>query len=408
MLRTVSMAVAATMLSVFLGDLPAAAAPLGLARARDLVLSGHSGLKGLEEQRAASEEASRQASAYANPEVEVEAENLGEDEIAAVLTLPIPLDGRRGASMKVARQQAKIAALGLRGGYLAIEAELLRRFIVVTSAQRRLELVDSLSRVSAHGIEGMQRLVSAGAAMQIDLVRAELERDELELEHARLSRDLKAAQINLCELWGATELRYDGVGGSLRGEIDLPPLPELQASMADHPEMLILDLEESLAEMEVAQARADGRPALALSGGYLRNREADEGVLIARLSLSLPVLDRNQAAVRAKLHELAAVRHEAERLEVERAVELSRLYMEIEGTGNELATVSGGVLERAGRIHDTLMDYYSHGKIGLLDVLEARQHLLEIRMRVLDLAEEQALLAADLQELTGHEINIIE
>ena len=69
--------------------------------------------------------------------------------------------------------------------------------------------------------------------------------------------------------------------------------------------------------------------------------------------------------------------------------------------------VSGGLLPKAGEIHTDLQDFYVGGRAGILDVLEARGHLLEVRMRMLDLVEEQALLTADLVELTGYEIEII-
>jgi cobalt-zinc-cadmium efflux system outer membrane protein len=408
MLRAVPMVVAALTLLALLGDLPAAAETLDHAYARELVLNQHSGLKVLEEERLAAEEAVRQASAYPNPEVEVAAENLGTDEIEAVLTQPVLLGGKRGAAIQVARQRMELTELRLKGAYMGIEAELLRRFISVVAAQRRLELVDSLIGVSVHGVGAVQRLVDAGAGKEIDLLRAELERDELQLERARLQRDLGAAEIGLCELWGETGFKFDGVRGSLLGHLTLPTRQELEATMEEHPEILQLATDTFLAEAKIAEAEAEGKPELALSAGYLRNQEAGEDILITGVSFTLPLLDRNEAAVGEKLHELAAVRHEVKQQRVERAAKLATLYDEIKGTGRELSTVSGEVLTRAVIIHDTILDYYSHGKTGILDVLEARRHLLELRMRIVDLAEEQAVLAAELQELTGHQVDIIE
>jgi cobalt-zinc-cadmium efflux system outer membrane protein len=388
-------------------SMPVQAQQLDLAQARAMVLEHHEGLKALRKNQAAAEEALRQASAYLNPEIEVEAEDFGRAEIEMVLTQPILLGGRRRAAVAMAQRQAEIASLELAAQQVSVEAELVRRFIPVLSARRKLDLVDSLLAVSSGGIDAVGRLVEAGAAMEIDVLRAELDRDELALERARLERHLSEAQMRLCALWGEEIFRFSGVQGSLALRLDLPYLEELKAAVARHAEFRLLEADRRLIESEIDEARAEAWPELALSAGYLRNNEIEEEAAIVGLSLSLPVLNRNGAAVAGKRHELAAAAHEAKLGHVERTAELAVLYSQIQGAAGQLAEISGGVLSKAGRIHRALEDFYVHGKVGILDVLEARRHLLELEMRIVDLTEKQALLAADLHELSGYPIEII-
>jgi cobalt-zinc-cadmium efflux system outer membrane protein len=308
----------------------------------------------------------------------------------------------------VAEREAEIAALRLESERISVEAELIRRFAPVLSTQRKLALLDSLLEVSTRGTEAVQRLVDAGAAMEIDLVRAELERDELLLERAELVRTTREVKVRLGELWGDTAPGFDGVWGSLSGTLELPTLQELTTAMENHPEARLLELEGLLIEAEIREARAEGAPELALSGGYLRNNELDEEAVIAGVSLSLPIFNRNKGAVAQKRREMAAVGHEAEGLRLERASGLATLYSEIVGTRGELRALSGNLLPKASHIHDALAEFYLHGKTGILDVLEARGHLLELRMRIVDLLEEHAVLAADLHDLTGYRLDIFE
>jgi outer membrane protein TolC len=58
-------------------------------------------------------------------------------------------------------------------------------------------------------------------------------------------------------------------------------------------------------------------------------------------------------------------------------------------------------------LYALLERYYKHGSISILEVLESRRNLLEINLRRIDLITENALLAADLMELTGISVQII-
>jgi cobalt-zinc-cadmium efflux system outer membrane protein len=392
---------------VGLGSVRTGAQPLDFAEARTMVLSRHEGLKALREEHRAAEQALHQASAFDNPEVEVEAVDFGRAEVEAVLTQQIPLGGRRGAVIAVAEQEAKIAELRMESGRIAIEAELMRRFVPVLSAQLRLGIIDSLLDVSTTSVAAVRRLADAGATMEIDVLRTELEGDELVLEKAEVERHLRETQIKLSELWGDTGFSFDGVSGKLPASVELPALEELASALSEHPASRLPEAEKLLIQAEVEGARAEAWPELALSAGYLYESEADEGFPIAAISLSLPVLNRNRGAVTSKRHEALAAEHSGAADRLERSTDLALLYSEIDGTGRELHVLSGEVLAKAARIHNTLEIFYREGKTGILDVLEARGHLLDLRMRIVDLIEYRSLLMADLIELTGYQLEVI-
>jgi cobalt-zinc-cadmium efflux system outer membrane protein len=309
--------------------------------------------------------------------------------------------------MDIARAEVEIAKLGVEDERLSLEAELIRRYVPLLVAGRRLGLVDSLIDLSAEGIDAVRRLVEAGAAMEVDLVRAELDRDELLLERIGLERDLAENRTRLAELWGDRVFLFDDVSGSLSGLLAMPSLEELREKMEDHPAWRQADVERRLAAAEMDEARAERWPELALSAGYVQNNEADEGAVLAGISLALPVFDRKGAALDGKSHEAAATEYRVNLDRLERSTALSTLYSEIEVNRKRLDALSGGLLSKALHIHTELQDFYVRGRTGILDVLEARGHLLEVRMRTLDLVEEQAMLGADLMELTGYPIQII-
>jgi cobalt-zinc-cadmium efflux system outer membrane protein len=399
---------ALAVLAALAASVPADARPLSFGEARQMVLESNQNLKALDELRSASEAAVRQAGAYLNPEIEAETENFGEAEIEVVLTQPLLLGGRRGAAVDVANREAEIAGLEYASMLISVESELIRRYVNVLSANQRIALIDSTVAISNHSIAAVRRLVEAGAAMEVDLMRAELERDELLLEQAGLERDLYEAELKLSELWGGRAFEYSRLDGSVSIVPMLPGIDELGAALEGHPDIAILDARGMLAEAEIREAKSERVPEMALSGGYLRNNELDENAVIAGISFSLPIFNRHKGAIDMKEHERTASEHEAGQIRVERAADLAALYSTFKVQGRELDAISGEVLDRAALIHQSLNDFYLMGKVGILDVLEARAHLLDLHMRIVDLSEERAVLAADIQELTGYPVDVIE
>jgi cobalt-zinc-cadmium efflux system outer membrane protein len=407
-MRLLALIALASVLAVTGSSLPAGAQALSLARAREMVLASHPGLEALSEDLAAAEAAVDQASAFENPELEVATEDWGRSEVEVGVNMPIPLWGTRGAAIDMARGEAEIARLTLESDRLVIEAELIRRFTSVLSARERLAIVDSLAGLSAEGIDAVRRMVEAGAAMEVDLVRAELEGEELLLERSELDLALENEQVRLAELWGDTEFRFEGVSGSLDAAFEIPRLPVLAKAMQEHPAWRLPDAEVGLTQAEIDEARAERWPEVALSAGYLQNTEDDEGAPLAGVSISLPIFDRKGSEIASREHYMAAAQRRADLDRLERTTALTTLHSEMGGSRGRLTAFSGEMLAKAARIHTDLQDFYSRGRTGILDVLEARGHLLEVRMRVVDLIEEQALIGADLMELTGYRIEVIE
>jgi len=400
--------VALVTLAALAAAVPACAQTLGFQEAREMVLTSNQGLMALDEMRSASLAAVRQAGAYLNPEIEAETENFGKAEVAVVLTQPLMTGGRRGAAVDVANWGAEIAGLEYESALISAESELIRRYVTVLSAYQRIALIDSTIAISNHSIAAVRRLVEAGAAMEVDLMRAELERDEFLLEQASLERDLYEAELKLSALWGERRFDYDRLAGAVSMGSLLPMIGELDAALENHPDIQILDTRGMLAEAERKQARSERVPEMALSAGYLRNNELDENAVIAGLSFSLPIFNRQKGAIEEKEHERTATEHEAGQVRVERAADLKALHSTFEVRGRELDAISGEVLTRATLIHQSLNDFYFMGKVGILDVLAARAHLLDLHMRIVDLSEERAVLAADIQELTGYGVDVIE
>ena len=349
----------------------------------------------------------QQAGTIPNPELEISSENFGDNEIEVVLTQPLEIGGKRKTRIQVARKALRAAELENDVTRLGLETEIIRRCVPILGLQKKIAVLDSLASVMRESLTSIKHRISAGAAMEADALRTEMELDELFIEKAGLNRQLNRQKKRLTALWGNTDDVDIQLACTLNTSVSLPPQREIQKKIHDHPEMKLLKLSRETATAEIQQLKAEAFPELTLSGGYLRNNEDHENAVIAGLSISLPLFNRNKGAILSKTHEMTAAGTKLKAFFVERTTEAGTILSEIKNTLEAFSVLTEKLQPKAKSVYALLERYYKHGNISILEVLESRRHLLEINLRSIDLITEKAILAADLMELTGIRIQVI-
>ena len=349
----------------------------------------------------------RQAGEILNPELEIGSENFGENAIEVVVTQPIEIGGKRNARIQLARKALRAAKLENDVIRLGLEAEIIRRCIPIKGLQKKIAVLESLASVMGESLTGIKRRIHAGAAMEADALRTEMELDELLMEKTALNRQLNRQKKELAALWGNTDDADIQLAFTLNTAISLPQQPEILKKIHEHPEGKLLKLNQETAAAEIRQLKAEAFPELAISAGYLRNNEDDENAVIAGMSISLPLFNRNKGAILSKGHEVTAAGKKFQAFFVERTTKAGTILSEIENTTEAFSVLTEKLQPKAKNVYALLERYYKHGSISILEVLESRRNLLEINLRRIDLITENALLAADLMELTGIPVQII-
>ncbi|MCD4778819.1 MAG: TolC family protein, partial [Desulfobacterales bacterium] len=340
-----------------------------------------------------------QAGAILNPELEISSENFGENAIEVVLTQPVEIGGKRNARIQLARKALRAAELENDATRLGLEAEIIRRCVPILGLQKKIAVLDSLASVMGESLTDIKRRIQAGAAMEADALRTEMELDELLMEKAALNRQLNQQKKELAALWGNTDDADIQLVFTLNTAISLPQRPEILKKIHEHPEGKLLKLNQETAAAEIRQLKAEAFPELAISAGYLRNNEDDENAVIAGMSISLPLFNRNKGAILSKGHEVTAAGKKFQAFFVERTTKAGTILSEIENTTEAFSVLTEKLQPKAKNVYALLERYYKYGNISILEVLESRRNLLEINLRRIDLITENALLAADLMEL---------
>jgi cobalt-zinc-cadmium efflux system outer membrane protein len=385
------------------------AAPLSLAEARRRALDLSPELRAAQGAAAAAAGRWRQAKAWANPELEVEAEEFGGNrpgwdraEVTWTLDQRLELFGTRGARTQAAQFGYRAAAHSAEAARLDLLAEVDRRFAGALFAQARVAAFAATDSLAAEAVRAVTALVTAGEESPIELDRTEAERTLVATRLTAARLDRTRALRDLAQLWGSLEPDFASVEGSLAPQQALPGGDPLFTSGGDLPDLERAAAEVGRAEAEIRLSSRERLPQLAVHGGIRHVEETDERSYLGGLTLSLPLFDRRGGAIEEARGRLAQARAEREaiasRIALARATAHDALATALE-TSRELRD---GSLRRAEAVHASVQEGYQRGKFRLLDLIDARRLLLQARLEQLEALHAVWIARADLERLTGH------
>jgi cobalt-zinc-cadmium efflux system outer membrane protein len=196
--------------------------------------------------------------------------------------------------------------------------------------------------------------------------------------------------------------------GTLVSDFAPPSLVQAKQDAMGHPELQLLAREREAARAALAGTRTERYPETAVSGGYLRNNEEGEGGVLLGLSLSIPLFDRKQGAIAQGTSGIEALEQETAAERLSRLGRIERVHAAMVLLEEKMGRYRETILPKAARILASLTGYYERGMVDILDVLEARAVAIEKEVESIELREQWAALAAELLELAGTEVKVVE
>ncbi len=253
-------------------------------------------------------------------------------------------------------------------------------------------------RLAAEVLTVAERRLAAGdvGALDVDLAALSLARSQAE------ARTIEAArQVALGDLRGALGLGADAAVVPCGALLDRRrhELGALLASTSERADLRVLDASAREAAAQAREGQAQAWPELGVSLGYAH--EEDANLVVAGLSLTLPVFDSGQGleetalARERALSEAREVTEQSARTEVQTAFDA---YQRLVAAADEFER-SG--LPRVERVEALARRSYEAGDMQLGELLAVRRELLAARITHTDLALGAALAGVDLESAAG-------
>jgi|TARA_R110000796_G_scaffold208951_2_gene325299 cobalt-zinc-cadmium efflux system outer membrane protein len=306
----------------------------------------------------------------------------------------VPNRAKRRARVETAEATVTLAQVQRRVERLKVRQMTAEAWITTLAAERKLTIFNQLYAENRLLAQAVKAKIAGAGGLSSDSVLPRQEAALLAEQEDLLARNLAIARAEL-QRWIGEAATQPLQGGWPEWRSS----PELYIyNVPRHPELLEFGPMTSQAEAQIAEAISEKTPDWAWGVDY-QNRGSGFGDMISlNLSFDLPVFagsrqDPKISAERARLEGLEAERQDRLRqlrqeLSADLA-ELQRLERALDRTEDTLLPLANE------KVHLAMADYRS-GKGELTAVIKAREELVEMHLRLVDLARDRSLTNARL------------
>ncbi|HKL22667.1 MAG TPA: TolC family protein [Tichowtungia sp.] len=323
------------------------------------------------------------ASLWNNPELEVEAEGLGGDadgmnsaEYTAVISQEFPMFGKlrkRRAVADLAADAARMAALEVSRDF---EALVRKAFAGLQAAEKIQQIRTEQVALAQDFLETAQTRYEAGAASEMDVLRARMELEETRGEELTAKKRMEASRKNLARLSG-----FPAIGKTDDAFFQTLEVSGLTTVSDSHPALRRFQTLEQQADAELAREKAAWLPDVTVSAGARYEEDGNVQTFLVGVGVPLPLFNRGRDASAAASFRAEAAR--AETASVRRRLEqaLDTCLVEFETAMDEVRRVQDILLPQAERAEALCREGYASGRFGWMELLETRQMLEEVRLQ---------------------------
>jgi cobalt-zinc-cadmium efflux system outer membrane protein len=245
----------------------------------------------------------------------------------------------------------------------------------VTAAQENRSAVDRL-------IEYLRARVAQGASPEAELIRAEVERGQTATEVTLAEVDLVRARAELQPYLAAQAASLDTLAVQVSEpsapSAAMPPLEQFRQRASLRPELVGGRARVAAARAAVAVERRLVVREAGASFGVKRTSGISS--MIAGISLSVPIVDRNRGQVDRATAERLAAEHELAWIERAVAAEVTGAYEVAQRLAAQVSELQRAFLGRAEESSRITLAAYQEGAATLLQVLDATRTLAAARL----------------------------
>nr|WP_246559447.1 TolC family protein [Geoanaerobacter pelophilus] len=370
--------------------------PLALPQLVDYALQNNGELNALRAEKGSRDAAKIRAGLLPNPTLELDAAtgaltgSSAENSLSIGFSQELLLAGKRDKRRAIAEQEMESYRWQLADRERVLAEEVKTAFYDVVLAEQRLTLADRFIALNRQLLEVTNERLLAGdiPELELNLVKVELARSEgakIDVE-----KSLQQRQSRLWTLMGLPRGESRHVAGNLDNKTQVTgELADLkQLAQGKRPDLKALAAEKVRGDAELVLADAESIPNLTAGIALKRDTTAMEigGVegkdtaytLGLKLSIPIPVFDRNQAGVqeaRARQNS-AASRWAAAVNSIERDV--ATAYLSYRNTEKVLGLYRSNILPQLEENLKLTQEAYRLGELGILSVIQEQKLFFEV------------------------------
>lgn len=252
-------------------------------------------------------------------------------------------------------------------------------------AQHLVAWRERLAALAQEAVGITHQLFNVGQADQPDLLQAQVEAQQAQLDLGSVRHALERTWRQLAAVVGNPTLKRQALAGKL--DDALPELEEntaLTTLLAESPEIKVAKVGVRRAEAALKRAQVEWIPDITLRGGvhYNFERFAPRDTVVgpegfAELRVPLPVFDRNQGNIAAAQADLDRARREVQRVELSLHQRLSTVFAEYRTARQTAETYRTRILPDARQAYELYLQRYQQMAAAYPQVLITQRTLFQ-------------------------------
>ncbi|WP_432799561.1 TolC family protein [Poriferisphaera sp. WC338] len=364
----------------------------------------------------ASEARTLQTSLWPNPEISIEAENIGGSgsyenidslEVTAAFSQTFLTAGKLKKAVRHANLQSQVAAWEYEIQRIALLTNVRQQFVDVLLAQSRFELLKESQELSQQVFDLVNRRAEAGDIPAVEAIRAQVPLARASVELERATYQLASERIQLAGYWGEPNAVFDVADGTLEELYPLPEISELVALINQNPRIAKQTVEIAQQDAAIRLEKANATPDITATAGLRYFNDENDSAFVLGLSLPLAIFDRNQGNIWEARFNRAKSLEAQSAAEVLVSVELGRAYQQLSQTHHVVLSLKNKVIPPAQEAYNATKVGFEQGNLRYLDVLDARQALVESQIEYLEVLGSYHRTVAQIEGLIGQSLRSI-
>jgi outer membrane protein, heavy metal efflux system len=306
-----------------------------------------------------------------------------------------------GGKLKLDAAAGKVEADQMRLAHVRATFDVLtavrRQFYRTLAAQRRVEQLDEIRRISAKSAQIGRDLLKAGEGARPDVLILEVEAKKAEVAQQNAQISLSSARQQLAIAIGNPDLSIGSLVGDLM--VRFPELDSLSVqaeAFENNAELARADAEVRRSSLLLERAIVQPKPDFNIMGGYQYQLEPLHNQAIFQFMMSVPLWDRNRGGIDAARANHLRAHADFEQTRLTLAGQATDALNRYRQASEQVRSYETELLPRTKESLELTQQLYEKGQADFLDVLAVQRTLQEVNLSFIDALEARAAAAADL------------
>lgn len=358
----------------------------------------------------------RQSSARQNPEVGIEAENVGGDgaykgfdsaEVTYGVSQLIEIGGKISAREDIASKGLEIADLDYQAAALDLIRDVTTAYAATVAADENVRLAKEQKELAEDVLQSVSVRVGAAAAPLIQKSRAEVERSTAAIALDTAMRERDIARKDMAALLGEEQLATTLDTTAFFATTTLN-LTNVEEKLKTNPDVVKLNsgLEQSRNRLDLEQANAIPDPRVNV--GVRDFRDTGDKAFVVGVSLPIPLLNANRGNI-AKARGVVS-RNELDNQQALLALQadVNRAKERMENAYLQSQTLKTQVMPSATKAFKLSREGYGAGRFPYLEVLDAQRSLFGVKQQHIAALKDYHTARATVERLTALHLGKVE